>query len=240
VVLCANKPLESLRLPLSVSRQYSVSIPVLHPDKKTGEAHDVKIDISRDPTRLFMHTGFGASEVDGTRVTINIPFEGNSELFHVKPPSYNLNPPRGEVIGNTLLCHIEEVGAISKEKVASALSSWLQNANQYLDWHRSAAGETNRAVSAACRGALEQRRQKLTSAKDALTELGIRPNSPRVSNVAAPAAARTKSVTPAPRQFDCFVSYAREDREMVKLLIGALAQREIKVWWDKGQITMGD
>ena len=85
MVLCANKPLESLRLPLSVSRQYSVSIPVLHPDKKTGEAHDVKMDISRDPTRLFMHTGFGASEVDGTRVTINIPFEGNSELFHVKP-----------------------------------------------------------------------------------------------------------------------------------------------------------
>jgi hypothetical protein len=224
----------------NILRRYGVSVPVLHPEEKTGEAQDVKIDISRDPTRLFMHTGFGASEVDGTRVTINIPFEGDSSIFRVKPPSYNLNPPRGEVIGNALVCHIEEVGAISKEKIASALSSWLQIINQYLDWHRNAAGETNRAISAACRGALDQRQQKLHSAKDALAGLGIRPSSPRASNVAAPAAGATKSATPASRQFDFFVSYAREDREMVELLVDALAKREIQVWWDKGQITVGD
>jgi hypothetical protein len=42
------------------------------------------------------------------------------------------------------------------------------------------------------------------------------------------------------RRFDCFVSYASEDRQMVKLLVEALAAQGIEVWWDKGQITLGD
>jgi hypothetical protein len=42
------------------------------------------------------------------------------------------------------------------------------------------------------------------------------------------------------RRFDCFVSYASEDRQMVKMLVEALAAQRIEVWWDRGQITLGD
>jgi hypothetical protein len=41
-------------------------------------------------------------------------------------------------------------------------------------------------------------------------------------------------------EFDCFVSYASEDRTLVKELVKTLTDRELQVWWDKGQITLGD
>lgn len=40
--------------------------------------------------------------------------------------------------------------------------------------------------------------------------------------------------------FDVFVSYASEDRATVKSLVEAMEARDLRVWWDKGQITLGD
>src|SRR6185437_4804650 len=45
---------------------------------------------------------------------------------------------------------------------------------------------------------------------------------------------------PATRKYDCFVSYAGEDREMVRKLVAMLRTRSLGVWWDKGEITLGD
>ncbi len=40
--------------------------------------------------------------------------------------------------------------------------------------------------------------------------------------------------------FDLFISYASEDRSIVEGLVKVLAGHNLKVWWDKGQITLGD
>ena len=40
--------------------------------------------------------------------------------------------------------------------------------------------------------------------------------------------------------FDLFVSYASEDRHTVQVIVSGLEGRGFKVWWDKGQITLGD
>ena len=40
--------------------------------------------------------------------------------------------------------------------------------------------------------------------------------------------------------FDVFVCYASEDRATIESLVAVLKGRGIKVWWDRGQITLGD
>lgn len=40
--------------------------------------------------------------------------------------------------------------------------------------------------------------------------------------------------------FDLFISYASEDRSTVEGLVRVLEGRNLTVWWDKGQITLGD
>ncbi len=46
--------------------------------------------------------------------------------------------------------------------------------------------------------------------------------------------------TPRPEHFDLFVSYASADRPRVEQLVAALQQRNVQVWWDAGQLTLGD
>lgn len=41
-------------------------------------------------------------------------------------------------------------------------------------------------------------------------------------------------------EFDIFISYASENQYEVKNLVGVLEARGLRVWWDKGQITLGD
>jgi hypothetical protein len=41
-------------------------------------------------------------------------------------------------------------------------------------------------------------------------------------------------------RYDCFISYAGEDRTLVEGIVSALKQVSINVWWDKGQIRLGD
>lgn len=48
-----------------------------------------------------------------------------------------------------------------------------------------------------------------------------------------------KNVMPS-HAFDLFVSYASQDRESVKNLVSVLEERGMRVWWDKGQIKLGD
>ena len=40
--------------------------------------------------------------------------------------------------------------------------------------------------------------------------------------------------------FDLFICYASEDRSTVEGLVAVLDGRGLKVWWDKGQVTLGD
>lgn len=66
----------------------------------------------------------------------------------------------------------------------------------------------------------------------------------RLTSITATEIARTKeptAMTPSgSTKFQCFVSYASEDRDFVQQLVGALSARKISVWWDRGQITLGD
>jgi hypothetical protein len=61
-----------------------------------------------------------------------------------------------------------------------------------------------------------------------------------LARIVHPSSAPAKATVPAPEQYDCFVSYASEDRPIVQLLVEALEAKNIDVWWDKGQITLGD
>jgi hypothetical protein len=45
---------------------------------------------------------------------------------------------------------------------------------------------------------------------------------------------------PDSKKFDCFVSYASEDRPVVQQIVSALQSRGVSVWWDRGRITLGD
>ncbi len=62
----------------------------------------------------------------------------------------------------------------------------------------------------------------------------------RVEPKGIPASGRVAPNAQPILRMDFFVSYAGEDRAIVERLVQSLLERNLKVWWDKGQITLGD
>jgi hypothetical protein len=59
--------------------------------------------------------------------------------------------------------------------------------------------------------------------------------------IEAPSTKETNAMNPPSlTKFQCFISYASEDRDFVEELVNSLSARNISVWWDRGQITLGD
>jgi hypothetical protein len=223
--------------------RYMPHLPVLHPENKTYDTEEIDIDISGDPQRLFFHTGIGRPVVRGTRINIYVPFDGEPTLFYVLPSTFNTNPPRADIESNTLVFRYEDT-QIDDSKLKIALESWLKDVQQYLTWHEKGLGENRRKLVGAAQQALHQKLAQQQAAQGALQGLGI-PRAKSREGSAAPTPLPTthagrSAKTVARTEFDCFVSYAGEDRAIVEGLVSALQERGVDVWWDKAQIKLGD
>jgi hypothetical protein len=69
---------------------------VLYEDAMTMEHQEVKIDVSQDPRR-YSRSHKGPVYVSGIRVSVQVPFSGDSRLWHVRSNPAQLVFPQGIV-----------------------------------------------------------------------------------------------------------------------------------------------
>src|ERR1700688_4049651 len=81
-----------------LATKYKFEIPVLDEDNAHISHREVDVDVSQDPMRMIWDRT-QVFYIKGTEITITVPFKGDPNLFHIRPASFNLNPPRGEVQG---------------------------------------------------------------------------------------------------------------------------------------------
>ncbi|MGO9266528.1 MAG: toll/interleukin-1 receptor domain-containing protein [Candidatus Binataceae bacterium] len=224
--------------------RYSLNVPILHEDQKHADREEVKLDVSQDQRRSIFDRS-RPLEVDAMRITIWVPFDGDPEFFRLQPSTFTFNPPRGEVVGH-------EVGFVfvdtnpTSQRINAEFDSWLASVKQYLSWHQQGMAKFNADLQGVARQAITARQQKLAATADLLAGLNI-PVKERLAEPAATISSRPalKKTSPLEErqhvdQYDCFVSYASEDRAIVVALVDALQRMKISIWWDQGQIQLGD
>jgi hypothetical protein len=228
---------------VKVVDRHSLGVPILHEDQKHADREEVKVDVSRDHSRLIFDRS-RPFEIEAMRITIWVPFDGDPKFFRLQPSTYTFDPPRGEVVG-------QEVGFVfvdaspTPQRINAEFDSWLASVKQHLSWHQQGMAKLEADLQTVARQAITTRQQKLVATDDLLAGLNI-PVKQRPSASAAATSSRPalKKISPheAPDadQYDCFVSYAGEDRDLVVALVDALQRMKIKIWWDKGQIRLGD
>src|SRR6266849_5886511 len=213
-----------------VSR-HALSVPILHEDHKHAEREEIKVDVSQDPNRLIIDRS-RPHEIDAMRITIWVPFDGDSDLFRLRPSTFNFNPPRGEISG-------KEVGFVfvdtnpTSEKINAEFSSWLADVKQHLSWHQPEVEKFNTNLAGVARQDIIARQHKLSTTENLLAGLKI-PVRERPVEPTAATSSRLASKKASPReeaqhvdQYDCFVSYAGEDRELVVALVDALQKLKL-------------
>jgi hypothetical protein len=75
-------------------------------------------------------------EVDGSHVELHIPFDGDGELFQMRPSHFTMNPPRVEVRGKVLVAAYKGRAPLDPGTARSSLDRQVADVEQWIGWQR--------------------------------------------------------------------------------------------------------
>ena len=228
-----------------IKTEHMLNVPVLKTDQMYCVESKTKIDVRRNPNRLFF-PGTGPVMEEATELTVHIPFEGDPGVFNIAPSAFNSRIAQGEVVGNELLLRVvvsdgefDVQGHIDREvtQINWALTQ-LREKNAYESQELEGA---LRQVVAARKRSIESRGNVLGNLKIPLRSLA--PSQAPASPGAPPKAVPSPSVSAISNKvhrWDVFISHASEDKPYVEPLAKALEAAGVSVWYDKTSIGWGD
>jgi hypothetical protein len=170
------------------AEKFAVEVPILLEEELSADHQESQRDVSGDPRRMAYHLGDGRPVyVTGTEITVELPFTGEPDLFHVQPSTYSTMPPEGVLHNNSIIFKIWGDNLQSQE-VQSTIQRWITDVKQWLQWHTSTFSGFNAALEREARQAIEQRRAKLLRDQNLVAGLGIaiKRRSDAITTYAAP------------------------------------------------------
>jgi len=147
---------------------------VLHADKYYIENQSgTQIDVSHDFNRAVFPGE--RAVVPGTRVDIAIPYEGNSDLWKIRPSTFTLSGyPEIEVRTDIILLTFSfpDDSADSK-RLKSQIESQVKSLADAVNYLKRDVENHNNSISGVIKSAIENKRQKALAATNAVANLGI-------------------------------------------------------------------
>jgi hypothetical protein len=133
--------------------KYRIDVPVLDEANMTVDQQEARRDLSGDPLRMAYRLGRGPAHVTGTEVIVEVPFTGDPRMFRIQRSTSNMNPPRGEVQGNTVI-FLHWSDTPQTEQVRREIDRWLADIKQYLQWQQDSFRRFNDGLPAMSRAAI--------------------------------------------------------------------------------------
>jgi hypothetical protein len=110
------------------------------------------------------------AQVKGLSATKEIPFTGEEDLWHLRPSSFDLNPPRGEVGGKTIVVGIEVTEDQSDQAVAYVADT-IKKIQENIERQNVQIKPFNDSLPSLIHPVVQQRRARLGKAADLLKKL---------------------------------------------------------------------
>jgi hypothetical protein len=144
-----------------VVAQFEIHCPVLRrEDQYSPGATDARIDVTGDFGRATF--GPGPHYVSGTRYSLHIPFDGEPDVFFLRPNPFSLNPPTATVSGQEIILTVQApADSLDPPALRRQLDEQLTQIETHLDRARIEVDQYNAGLREAARGLLERRRQKV-------------------------------------------------------------------------------
>jgi hypothetical protein len=132
-------------------------------------------------------------QVDAQRYTLEVPFEGDKELFFTRGSTFTSMPPRGQVHEGMLSTTMVDRSP-SAEALNSHFEHFLADVRQHLSWLQGDIEAWNASISNEVSAVVNYRRQKAIQAGAVASGLkfGIKQRADRASTYVAPVTKRRK------------------------------------------------
>lgn len=153
-----------------------------------------KIEVSRWGS--YPRNGEPTVQVDAQRYTLEVPFDGDKDLFLTQGSQFTSSPPRGTVREGILTTTIVERNP-SADDLNQRFDRFLLDINQHLGWLKRDIDAWNASIPGEVASAVQYRRQKAEQAGTVASGLkfGIKRRTDRASTYVEPVAQR-KRITP--------------------------------------------
>jgi hypothetical protein len=154
-----------------ISHKYKIEVPNLHRDRALVD----------EPQQTFIEVNdYGRQvSVPATLVTLTVPFDGEREMFFVRPSTFDLGPPRAAVTGEAVVLRLT-VRNSQQDRVKDTLNGVLNDIERYLGWQRSTIEGFNSNLLIQARRSIEARRERLLRDRNLVSSLGF-PVKPRAN-----------------------------------------------------------
>jgi hypothetical protein len=224
-----------------LATKYKLEIPLLEEDKAYVSHREVDLDVSQDPMRLILDRS-RPFYIKGVEITFHVPFRGDPAFFQIRPSSFNLNPPVGDIQGN----EIHFVCARTDNNATAAKSQYeesVRSVKQYLSWLQNSVEEFNSHVGQQIEALVQKRRQDLNASAEMVAHLGL----PAKATSEKEKSKTTRGGDPlnrsirSARKWDVFICHASEDKnDFARPLAEALREAGVSVWFDEFSLKLGD
>jgi hypothetical protein len=159
--------------------KYRIEAPVLHRDRALlDEPQETYIEVNDYGRQI---------RTPATLVTLTVPFDGEKDMFFVRPSTFDTAPPRAAINGNSVVLRLE-VRSSEQAQVKNTLNGVLNDIERYLGWQRSTIDGFNNNLPNQARQSIEARRARLLQDRNLVSSLGfaVKPRANAPMTYAAP------------------------------------------------------
>lgn len=158
---------------------FTMDLPSLDEANIYQSDKQVQLDARRLPNRFIFNRSHPVL-VDGTEITIHIPFKGDPAMFDVIPSTQTMSPPIGEVDDTSCEVLLTYQTAEADSPIKAQYERTLQEIKQHLEWLRPATTQTD-SLKQAVRSELVKRKQAAESHSRVVDSLGLPKRPPKQS-----------------------------------------------------------
>lgn len=108
--------------------------------------------------------------IPGMRVTKVVPFDGEAQFFKLRPNTWDMNPPRGEVRGQKLILGME-IGESESESAVQYIEQTIARVQEHVGRQQGQIDEHNAQLPGVTAAAIQRRRASLGKASDLAARL---------------------------------------------------------------------
>ena len=151
------------------TKKYSISPLKLLEDNMYVDQEEVEIDVSHDRSRLILDRSKPV-HIKGTKITLFVPFEGDQNLFHCKPSTFSLSPPRGYVQNNILHISIA-ITDHDSDNVQKQLNNQFNSVKKNVNNINSDLKPWNNSLNNKAKNIINKRKEKLLKDRELIDNL---------------------------------------------------------------------
>jgi len=146
----------------ALAHHFAVACPELKPDAVWMEPpEEIGVDVSRDPMRIVLDPYSDAvRSYPGYRVVVHVPFEGEADVFKLRPNLFTLNPPRACIKADELVLTIEYPHDHQLD-IDATVNGFIVSVDRWLTYARADIDSFNGILEQQARQVIDRRLQRI-------------------------------------------------------------------------------